>query len=100
MLLYKLNRRFHCAGGPLRTIMRFYFAKISFSGIGVRACFHPPRGSVVSEERMYKVITISRSLAKKLERLIEELRGKNKDVRDYGDAIEFLVEFYEKHKSE
>jgi hypothetical protein len=53
----------------------------------------------VSEERMYKVITISRSLARKLERLIEELRGKNENVRDYGDAIEFLVEFYEKHKS-
>jgi hypothetical protein len=53
---------------------------------------------VFAEEKMYKVITISKSLAKKLERLVEELREKNEDIRDYGDAIEFLVEFYEKHK--
>ena len=52
-----------------------------------------------AEERMYRVIAISKSLAMKLERLIEELREKNEDVRDYGDVIEFLVEFYEKHKS-
>ena len=52
-----------------------------------------------AEEKMYKVVPISRSLAKKLDRLIDELRSKGKDIRDYGDAIEFLVEFYGRFKN-
>jgi hypothetical protein len=54
---------------------------------------------VFAEERMYKVIAVSKSLARKLEKLLEDLRDKNKDIRDYGDVIEFLVDFYEKHKT-
>lgn len=52
-----------------------------------------------AEEKMYKVITISKSLARKLEKLLKELRERNKDIRDYCDVVEFLVEFYEEHKS-
>jgi len=59
-----------------------------------------PRGSeVFAEEKMYKVITVSKSLARKLEKLLKELRERNKDIRDYCDVVEFLVEFYEEHKS-
>jgi hypothetical protein len=54
---------------------------------------------VFAEEKMYKVVPISRSLAKKLDRLIEELRERNRDIRDYCDVIEFLVDFYEQHKN-
>jgi hypothetical protein len=54
---------------------------------------------VFTEERMYKVITISKCLAKRLEKLLSELRESNKSIRDYGDVIEFLVDFYEKHKT-
>jgi hypothetical protein len=54
---------------------------------------------VFAEEKMYKIITVNKSLARKLEKLLEELRERNKDIKDYCDVIEFLVEFYEKHKS-
>ena len=52
-----------------------------------------------AEEKMYRVIPVNKGLARKLEKLLEELRERNRDIRDYCDVIEFLVEFYEEHKS-
>jgi len=51
------------------------------------------------EEVMYRVITIRRDLDARLKKLREELRRVYKDIETDSDVIEFLVEFYEKHKS-
>ena len=51
------------------------------------------------EEVMYRVITIRKDLDVRLKKLKEELKRVYKHIETDSDVIEFLIDFYEKHKN-
>jgi hypothetical protein len=51
------------------------------------------------EEVMYRVITIRKDLDVRLKKLKEELKRVYKHIETDSDVIEFLIDFYERHKN-
>jgi len=50
----------------------------------------------VDEERMYVVISIRKSTARKLDVLLKEVKRHNRDVETLSDLLELLIELYRK----
>jgi hypothetical protein len=49
----------------------------------------------IDEERMYVVIPIRRSTARKLDVLLSEVKRLNSDVETYSDLLDLLIELYQ-----
>jgi len=50
----------------------------------------------IDEERMYVVISIRKSTAKRLDALLKELKRSRRDVETLSDLLDLLVELYRK----
>jgi hypothetical protein len=48
----------------------------------------------IDEERMYVVIPIRKSTARKLDALLKEVKRHNRDVETLSDLLELLIELY------